>query len=399
MANIKNIVLSRLDDQNTSVAAELFPELVTRTVLVGRLSSEANSALDESLVSTATSEFVSSLFSVHILAIALFPGIVANAITMYTFIRLGLADSVVIGFFALAISDMLCLMVALYSWLCNTLEFFSKDWSVDMGALFFLGVWYFQMSFDISMLTTTFTAVQKCSCVALPFQFRSVFTRTRTVIVITIIWFFCIGLCAPVLFSQGLQNKVLSDSNSSKYVIWFSEHRPALIAANDLINRVILQNVSEVIAIACTLILSKCLVNQLKFRHQASHPHVSGDLRPSSRSCAAVSPESDNTKEKSDGSLISTRISSKELQVIKSVTLVSVIFILGNCPRIALSAARLIVPELDAFRRYQNIHYILHSLRRIIEVSSAGLNFLIYYNFNSRFRETVLSSFRCCYRV
>ncbi|XP_059152889.1 uncharacterized protein LOC131938755 [Physella acuta] len=326
------------------------------------------------LMSTDLQELLNLITFIVIQAVILFPGIFLNALNIYVFLRVGLGDTVAVSFFALSLTDMGCLIIAAYNWLCYTLYRLPGGWSVDMFSLMYLGVWYFQAVYDVSMLITTYTAVQKCCCITSPLHFKSVFTKTRTKIIITIFWAFCIASYAPLLATQGLQKTFNSKTNSSIYTIWFAANREEIVGANDIIVRIILQNACEAIVITCLFILIYSLRRQSQFRHSASVQSFSSGSQFSSRDAL-------------------NKISAKELQVIKSVTLVSTIFVTCNFPRIVLSVARTVVPEMDTFRRYHNIHLTLQMIRRVIEVSGASGNFIIYYRFNTRFKDVVSSIF------
>ncbi|CAL1527683.1 unnamed protein product, partial [Lymnaea stagnalis] len=311
-----------------------------------------------------------------------------NAVNIAVFLKLGLADPVTISFFALSVTDMVCLLIAAYNWLCYTLyRVPAGGWPVDMFSLMYLGVWYFQMVYDVSMLITTYTAVQKCCCIALPLHFKSVFTKTRTCIVIAAFIVICMTSYVPLLATQGLQRKTNPATNASTYTIWYASDREEIISANDIIVRIILQNACEIIVVSCLIILTTSLRRHSKFRHSVS-------IHSLSECSSEGSLPSLGSQETPIGAKTS-RISAKELQVIKSVTLVSAIFVTCNFPRVVLSIARTIVPEMDTFRRYHNIHLTSQMIRRVIEVSGASGNFIIYYKFNRRFREIVNRIFKC----
>ncbi|KAH9524609.1 hypothetical protein Btru_027319 [Bulinus truncatus] len=383
---VEKLLSCDLNDSSTpgNISCTTTSPLATSSVAMTTLSG---------LMSTDLQRLLNLINFIIIQSVILVAGIVANGICIYAFIKIGVSDTVTVSFFALSLSDMCCLLIAVYNWLCYTMYRSPITWSVDMFSLMYLGVWYFQGFYDISMLVTTYTAVQKCCCIALPLHFKSVFTVRRTCAILVCFVLLCGAAYAPVLATQGLQSVTIPTSNVTYYTIWFSVDREEIIGINDIIIRVILQNTCEFIVLSCLFILTNSLRRQLQFRRSISMQHFSDASSEGSQTVFS------NAKNSNGKSSKVNKVSAKELQVIKSVTMLSTLFVLCNLPRIVLSIARVIVPELDTYRRYHNIHLSLQMIRRVIEVSGSSANFLIYCKFNNKFRDVVVSLFRCTERV
>ncbi|KAK6975573.1 G-protein coupled receptor C02B8.5 [Biomphalaria glabrata] len=343
------------------------------------------------LMSTDLQKLINFIDFIIIQSVVILSGIAANGLSIYSFAKIGLGDTVTISFFALSLTDMCCLLVAVYNWLCYTLYRSPVSWPVDMFTLMYLGVWYFQAFYDVSMLITTYTAVQKCCCIALPFHFRSVFTKRRTFVMIVCIVLLCGAAYAPVFATQGLQKvSGISNNTSTSYTVWFSSNREEIIGINDIIIRVFLQNACEVIVLSCLFILTNTLRRQYNFRRSVSLHSFSDVSNDASQNDIVNNNQQGASHDKVN------KVSAKELQVIKSVTLLSAVFVTCNMPRIVLSLARVIVPELDTYRRFHNIHLTLQMFRRVVEVSGTSANFIILYKFNYTFREAIVNLFQCC---
>ncbi|KAK3781126.1 hypothetical protein RRG08_037583 [Elysia crispata] len=86
-------------------------------------------------------------------------------------------------------------------------------------------------------------------------------------------------------------------------------------------------------------------------------------------------------------------MSSKDLQVVKSVVLVCSIFIMSQLPAVLLSATRLINPEFDRGRSLVALFGIFSHINNTCACINASINIFVYYNYNSKFRSVLLSIF------
>ncbi|CAL1530311.1 unnamed protein product [Lymnaea stagnalis] len=247
------------------------------------------------------------------------------------------------------------------------------DSFIDFISLVYISIWYDHMFCDISVAVTTYMAVQRCCCVAMPLHFRSVFTNKRTAQALTCISGAVVVTYLPVFATQGLQ-VVNSNATSRKLVLWLSPRRPTVQGVNDVINKIILRSAAQIIVAVCLVVLAVHLMAASKFRR---------NLR-SSRQDGAKQRESPAS------------ISRPDLQVIKSVTLVSVMFVLSNCPRLMFTYARRIEPEFNVLRAYENLYYVLSQVCNLAECMNASLTICVYVTHNSRFA-AVLRKYLCCH--
>ncbi|GFR57746.1 chemosensory receptor A [Elysia marginata] len=79
-------------------------------------------------------------------------------------------------------------------------------------------------------------------------------------------------------------------------------------------------------------------------------------------------------------------LSSKDLQVVKSVVLVCTIFVLLQLPSLISSTVRLIVLEFDDGKYLVYLFGIFSHVTLTCTQLNASINIFVYYNYNSRYR-------------
>ena len=108
------------------------------------------------------------------------------------------------------------------------------------------------------------------------------------------------------------------------------------------------------------------------------------------RSCIAEgSQQPDQTSDKT----VTETMSTKDLQVVKSVVLVCTIFIVAQFPILLSSTIRLISPEFNSGKRLQGLFGISSQISVTCSYLNASINIFVFYNYNSRYRDTFKSLF------
>ncbi|KAK3780078.1 hypothetical protein RRG08_046140 [Elysia crispata] len=88
-----------------------------------------------------------------------------------------------------------------------------------------------------------------------------------------------------------------------------------------------------------------------------------------------------------------TRMSAKDIQVIQSVVLVCIIFILSQLPFILYSTARFIEPEFSDKGRYVFLFRLCTTVSLTCSFLNASVNIFVYYTYNTKYRTAFLSIF------
>ncbi|XP_012945253.1 adenosine receptor A1-like [Aplysia californica] len=313
-------------------------------------------------------------------------GISSNVVNLVVFARMRLEDSVTIVFFALSISDLgfltFFLLMRMFSIMSQA---FRLGPTVSMETIAYLLVWYSYMFLDISIITTVFTAVEKCCCVAIPLMFKNVFTRSRTLIILVCIYVMMFVYYIPTFTSHGLKMTFDPARNRSKYVYSYVAHRLIVFNIFRMFNRVVLPFVAQVIVLFCMVVMTVKLQQATRKRKEMT-----------SERDADVTERSTNSRKvnKSKSSADANKLGGKEMRVVQAVNLVAAIFVACNLPEIVMTFCNYFFPEFNDFRQYKYLNRVCSSLQELMVVGNAAVNIFVYFNYNSKYRVEFLLTFR-----
>ena len=328
------------------------------------------------------------------LCISIF-GLASNTINIIVFVKIGLRDNVTVTLLFLSLSDLFNLILRCPINVATLLVTDYQDhiWPFDPQILHLGFYWYAYVFYDYSSFISVFLALVRCACVARPLRFKSMFTTQRTFAILGVLFSLALILRIPVLTIIRLTWAVNPLTNSTYRSIYFMDNFQKILKANDIINRNIVSALAYITVTTCVLILSFKLQNASRFRQSLLSPtQVASTENPNSTIEAdkiktGTNPFARNTVAASNS------LSAKDLQVIKSVTLVCAIFILSQLPFQIRSTIRLLDPEFSQ-RGTKQFAFGFTSL--IVEAFghlNAFVNIFVYYHFNSRYRETFLRFF------
>ncbi|GFO42303.1 chemosensory receptor a [Plakobranchus ocellatus] len=205
----------------------------------------------------------------------------------------------------------------------------------------------------------------------MPLQFKSVFTKSRTVTAVLILFILAVSFHIPVMSMFTIVWSTEPQSNVSfPYVTRKSSD--SIIRYSDMLNRTTLPWINFIIMIACVAIIKLKLYQSSRVRRSQTSKSVSDPKQAH---------EAANNHERS----------SKDLRVIQSVVLICCIFIVSQLPFLVYSTGRLINPEFDVFKKQQNLFYIFTTISRTFSYLNASVNIFVYYNYNSKYRLIFLS--------
>ncbi|GFN87594.1 chemosensory receptor a [Plakobranchus ocellatus] len=304
-------------------------------------------------------------------AIILF-GLMANLTNIIVFFKCGIRDNVTILLLSLSMSDMTYLILSMPT-VCQTIILdFDPDfpWPFDpkfIGELLHAPA---VTAYDLSSLISVLLGVTRCACVAMPLQFKSVFTKARTVKILITILIVAVALRGPIL--SIFRVTWTTDSHTNRSYPYVAVHNAKqMVRINDILNRNLLPWINFIIMITCVAVLGFKL-------SQASIVRKSYTFKSGT--------ESENSKRQG--------LSPKDLHVIQSVVLVCAIFLASQLPFLAYSTIRLINSEFDRWARLHNLFTIWSSVGFMCAYLNASLNIFVYYNFNSKYKSTLLSIFK-----
>ncbi|GFO24601.1 chemosensory receptor c [Plakobranchus ocellatus] len=292
-------------------------------------------------------------------------------INIIVFLKIGIKDNVTTLLVSLSTSDIMFLALITPSACSYIIIYFIPDWqwTIHRGLMEELLYWPAFTFYDFSSYISVWLGVTRCACVAMPLQFKSVFTKARSVKTALILFILAVSLRMPVLTMFRLEWMTDSHTNSSLLFLKRS-NSDVIIRFNDILNRSCLPWMNFIIMIIC--------VGVIKFKlYQASI------VRKSHKAIST----SDSIPERQDHQ----GKSSQDLRVIQSVVLICCIFIVSQLPFLAYSIGRRISPEFDIFGRLQNLFFICSAISRTCSYLNASVNIFVYYNYNSKYKSVFLS--------
>ncbi|CAL1539339.1 unnamed protein product, partial [Lymnaea stagnalis] len=342
---------------------------------------------------------------------------------IFVYVKIGLKDCINICFFVLSFTDLASVLMLILDNVSYTFtDAFQELWHTNGQHLTFLVVFYYGAFYDISQGITTFIAVQKCWCVALPFRFKNTFTATRTSVILSGISITILSIHLPILATQGLQETIVPDTNRTLLVLWTAEIRQQIFPVVALIS-VIFTTTCQFTVIFCLIVLASSLRASSKFRNSSASSNMrpptanlkSGGTKPGDhnwknyKSSSKIRTDSHWDDTENQGGEISTSgrtdiksmarqtkiTSRKELQAIKSTTIVSILFVSYNTFKFLNAYAILCVPDYSFNGRFWTTYLMTNSIRLFFEELNISCNVFVYLKFNTRFRKTLMATCGC----
>ena len=290
-------------------------------------------------------------------------GLVSNTINVVVFLKGGVKDSVTTLLLTLSISDTFFLILLIPSvvvW--NNLT--STTMQVHL-----MCYWPAMTFYDYSSYISVFLGVTRCACVVKPLHFKSVFTKSRTVIAVCILFCVDVLLHIPVLSISRLGWRKDPVTNNS-YLTVVSDNEALKVRKmriNDVLNKNFFAWTSFTVMIVCAALLSFKLFKSSNIR---SLPRTASGSGESSNQPRAPK----------------QKLSPKDVRVVQSVVLVCVIFIVAQIPSICHSLGRVASEEFTETGYLFWFSFILMKTSFTCYMANASLNIFVYYNYNSKYR-------------
>ena len=300
-------------------------------------------------------------------------GLVSNVINIAVFLNSGNKDNVTTLLLSLAVSDFVFLTLITPAICGSVIRSLLISYSLpfDVSILLYLLYWPAFTAYDLSALISVSLGVMRCACVAMPLKFKFIFTKSRTIKWIMFLAVLSVSLRLPVFTIHRIIWRTDPQTNvSSPYLK--SVNYAYMSRINDILNRGIVIYILYITMVTCVAVLTFKL-------HQASK------IR---RSCTTgLARTSDQAPDKP----VAHGLSSKDIQVVKSVVLVCIIFTLAQLPFLFLSTSRLFRPDFGNEQRLAYLYSILSHISKTCAYLNASINIFVYYNYNTRYRSVLCS--------
>lgn len=323
-----------------------------------------------------TEQYIIILESSYVIWLVLsVPGIISNVINIRIFLTMGLRDGVTVSFLALSISDLIYVLVSFsigisVAFYVAELKFNIRFPIEPYGVSIIVGNLLFVVNVT-NVLITTFIAVIRCACVAKPLHFKNMFNRDSTIAATVVFAVFAVVSYVPILVNMGMVNKHDKQTNITRPTFWVSPRRESVKYGVWMLTDMILPFTAQFIILLSVLIMAESLRAASKFRNATVL---------NSGKTTAKNTESSKSVQKD-------AFTGKELRLVQQVILISVVYILCNTPKIIISLASALEPGFNIGKRYSNFYLSANSLRKHFEIVNSSVNTIIYYRYNTKFRQ------------
>ncbi|GFO41490.1 chemosensory receptor b [Plakobranchus ocellatus] len=192
-------------------------------------------------------------------------GLLANALSIHVYWKIGFSDSITVLFFSLSISDLCILLmtVMVANFHIPRLVVLSHYTTFlrDVG-YYFCGL--LRLSFSrISMWITAFISFEKCMCILIPHKAKLVFTPKKSFVAVSFISVLTLITSAPSFASLQIKTSVDTTTNATFSNLVFKESFSSMRRF-----RIILIACSQVFCLATIIISNVMLFWKLKKRNR-----------------------------------------------------------------------------------------------------------------------------------
>ncbi|BFZ17427.1 hypothetical protein BsWGS_20466 [Bradybaena similaris] len=295
-------------------------------------------------------------------------GMGANIINIVVFVRQGFRDSVNISLCGLAIADLASVTTTFWSSILYNPEVSNADLPFNAMDVLYLTGGYAHACFNrVTSFVTAFVTLERCLCITFPLHIKTIFTPTRTKIIIINIFLVIIVIFSPFYYVNRLEWTFDEARNKTILSLVYTDNRIVVETFTFLIHSVAMSAISLSSVIVCTGILIIKLNQKTKWRQGNA---VQSNSKPETASL-------------------------KDKKVVKMVAFISTIFIICFTPATAIFLTMACYPEFSFGGRYQNMFYTVWAFATLLEIINSSVNIFIYLSMSSKFKITFIDIF-CC---
>ncbi|XP_005110706.1 uncharacterized protein LOC101861916 [Aplysia californica] len=291
-------------------------------------------------------------------------GIGSNIINITVFCKQGFKETITVGLVGLAISDFGTVVGGLVLAECFNPLMPYEEWRVKNREVQYLAGSFPRVCFArITGLITVYITLERCLCVAIPLHVKRMLKPKRTFVIVLFIYALVISTIMPVYVGYHLTWKFSPQDNATVFGLVMSQNAPQLEYIT-YIATVVLQMSSFILLILLTSALVIMLKKKSEWRKQTSSL-------------------SENK----------TTTSRRDRSAIRLVVMVACILIGFLTPGTVLFLTTIFEPHFNIGGDYEVHFYVAWTVVSFCEVANSSLNIFVYYNMNTKYRETFLSIF------
>lgn len=313
-------------------------------------------------------------------------GVINNIINMIVFYRLGLKDSMSVCLFTLSFTDFVVTFLGLTGTACFVWDTFFPDTAIDPVSFEFVTWgWVRDIAQLISGWITTVLSIERCFCVVFPFKVKQIFTRTRCIIVMVIVYVVHIAVHIPVFTSQWLGwttiHMVVNNETirRDRMVVMFSDDRPQIQFYIDIANGAVLPFPSQILL----LISVVWMIYGLRL---SSRIRTTNMVAKTTGGNAGEKTDKSNTSSNNE-----SKLSAKESRLVKVVLFLAIILFICNVPRFLAVYAKQLFVKVSIDQEYGNLYVLLWNLAAFAGIVNSSVNIFVYLIINRSYRHVFKS--------
>ncbi|KAK6973732.1 P2Y purinoceptor 2 [Biomphalaria glabrata] len=293
--------------------------------------------------------------------------IVLNIVNVSVFVTQGLKERVNFNLFCLSLVDLL----GAVSLTTVVQGFIAHHWNPEMMVEWYLYIyvvnWTRNLFYDLSTALTVFITIERCTCITLPFYFKSSFMARHTKQIILGVVLFVVINYVPIFSTFGLESSSYTENNSTVTVLLYSKLCVELQRYNDIAFGVVVAAACQLCIFICAVLMHRGLRQSVKLKN-SRHIHV-------------------EVKTGING------LSKREKDVVRMILVLASMYLVSTMPQIVYCWARVIVPGMDSYE-LKNVNIILSYVVVFMSSTYGALSFFVYFCFNTKYRFTLRQV--CC---
>lgn len=290
-------------------------------------------------------------------------GIITNVINLCIFSKQGYENTMNICLAGIALSDICTLLAMIWYDICVSPLWENSETSVLFSEVLYLTAGWPNCIFArITCIVTVFITIERYLCVVTPLKVKNIITRTRTIIVVILIFLSQMLTTFPTYYSTYIDWKFVPHRNRS------------MLGLHRIPNWEQMENVSFVLqatmqAGSFTLLIFFTVLLVVSLRRKS-------EWRQSSSS------------EAQKGS-----ISTRDRKLVRMVVLIAMILIICFTPGMICFSAMAFEPGLIVGGVYDHVFFVVGSFTFICQTINSSVNLFVYYSMSSNFRFTFHETF------
>ncbi|GFO31003.1 chemosensory receptor a [Plakobranchus ocellatus] len=294
-------------------------------------------------------------------------GIISNLLVIITCARIGFSETINISYLALGIADLMASATRFYGSIFLLFEITTTKVHFDPRTVSSVVAFLPSQGFEkTAAFITAFIALERCLCVQFPLHVKTIVTKRKTIFSNVIIYIFAFGPSNLIHMVYRFKWVYNATQNRTVLAIDQSETRLRYILARALYAYygTILNFTALIVVWICTVYLVLGLKRKAVARKENFKTSFIKDNKQ------------------------------KDLQVIKTVFLLAVTYLVCSIPTAITLLVPQFVPEFGSTRALARISRVSYMISGLMMQVNSCTNFFIFLYMGSRFRKALITLFK-----